>query len=144
MGWSVYRYETWNAALRWTALAAVFFVAYEALSAAAARRIALPAIAAFGAALAIVATAQYYTSNGQYFWLIPSGQPDVFGPFQNKNNYAACVELMLPMTLWEALRRGRRRGAGLVLAGIIGGSVGASGSPPRGPFGASRMPAGFG
>ncbi len=127
-GWSAYAYETWNAALRWFTLVVAFILVRHALGGGKVRGWALTAIAAFGAALAIFSTVQDLTSHGQYFWLIPSGQPDVFGPFQNKNNYAAFIELTLPLALWEALGPGPRRNVWLALAGIMAASVIASGS----------------
>jgi len=128
MSWSVYQYETWVAALRWTTFLAVFFLAFEAFQESDLRRSALTALALFGAVLAALSTLQAYSSHGNYFWLFESGQPDVFGPFQSRNNYASFIELTLPLVLWEGLGRGQRRSVWLALAGMMAASVIASGS----------------
>jgi O-antigen ligase len=127
-GGSVYRYETWIAALRWATLTATFFLAYEALVNHQTRRRSRTWLAVFGAAMAVFAFVQAYTSQGSYFWLFASGQPQVFGPFQNPNNYAAFIELILPLTLWEGLKWPRYRTAWLTMAGAMAASVVASGS----------------
>jgi len=74
---------------------------YEALRNRKTRQRSRTLLAAFGAVMAVFALVQAYTSQGAYFWLFASGQPRVFGPFQNPNNYAAFIELILPLTLWE-------------------------------------------
>jgi O-antigen ligase len=125
---SVYPYETWTAALRWTTLIAIFFLAYEAFQNRGMRRRARTTLAVFGAVMAVLAIAQAYTSHGTYFWLFPSGQPEVFGPFQNKNNYAAFIELMLPLTLWQGLKPCAYRTVWLTMVGVMAASVVASGS----------------
>ena len=127
-GGSVVPYETSTAALRWAALVATFFLVYAALEDQQLRGQARTWLAAFGGLFAVFATAQAYTSHGSYFWLFPSGQPEVFGPFQNQNNYAAFIELTLPLTLWEALKRGRYRILWLTLTAVMAASVVASGS----------------
>jgi len=125
---SVYQYETYIAALRWTTLIATFFLAYEALQGRDTRQRALTALAIFAAALAALATLQAFTSHGRYFWLIPTDQMYVFGPFQSTNNYASFIELTLPLALWEGLGRGRRRNVWLAVAGMMAASVVASAS----------------
>ena len=141
--WSAYRYETWSAVLRWTTLIATFFLAFEALQDRGMRRRARTALAIFGAAMAVLATIQAYSSHGAYFWLFPSGQAEVFGPFQNKNNYAAFIELLLPLTLWEGLKQGRYRTVWLTLAGVMAASVVASGSRAGSALVVAEMPALF-
>jgi O-antigen ligase len=50
-----------------------------------------------------------YTAGGRIFWLFPSGYADyVMGPFVYRNHYAAFLEMILPVALWEALRDRRR------------------------------------
>jgi O-antigen ligase len=127
-GASVYRYETWTAALRWATLTAIFFLVYAALGNRKIRQRSRTLLAAFGAAMAVFALVQAYTSEGSYFWLFASGQSQVFGPFQNPNNYSAFIELILPLTLWESLKRPRYRTAWFTMAGAMAASVVASGS----------------
>lgn len=125
---SIYRYETWIAALRWTTLTATCFLAYEAFGNRETLERSRILVAAFGAAISVFALVEAYTSQGAYFWLFAGGQPQVFGPFQNPNNYAALIELILPLTLWEGVKRPRYRTAWFTLAGTMAASVVASGS----------------
>ncbi len=141
--WSADRYETWSAALRWATLIATFFLASEALQDCGMRRRARTALAVFGAAMAVLATMQAYSSHGAYLWLFPSGQAEVFGPFQNKNNYAAFIELLLPLTLWEGLKQSPYRTVWLTLAGVMAASVVASGSRAGSALVVAEMPAVF-
>ena len=140
---SVYRYETWTATLRWATLIATFFLTYEALGNRQTRQRSRTLLAAFGVAMAVFAVVQAYTSQGSYFWMFASGQPQVFGPFQNPNNYAAFIELILPLTLWEGLKRPRYRTAWLTMAGAMAASVVASGSRAGSALVAVEIPAVF-
>jgi O-antigen ligase len=142
-GWSVYRYETWTAALRWATLTATFFLAYEVLENRQTRERSRTLLAIFGAAMALFAVVQAYTSQGSYFWLFGSGQPEIFGPFQNPNNYAAFIELILPLTLWEGLKRPRYRTVWFTMAGAMAASVVASGSRAGSALVAAEIPAVF-
>lgn len=127
-GVSAVPYETSIAALRWAALVATFFALYEAFQDRTLLERTRTWLAAFCGIFAVFATAQAYSSEGLYFWLFPSGEPRVFGPFQNLNNYAAFMELTLPVTLWEALQPSRYRSLWLTLAAVMAGSVVTSGS----------------
>ncbi len=127
-GASVVPYETSTAALRWAVLAATFFLVYDSLKDRGLRERARTWLAAFGGLLGVLAMAQAYTSHGSYLWLFPSDQPQVFGPFQNQNNYAAFIELTLPLTLWEGLKPGRYRILWWVQAAVMAASVVAAGS----------------
>jgi O-antigen ligase len=142
-GWSVYRYETSLATLRWVTLIATFFLAYRALADRKVRERARTALALFAALLAVFATLQAFTSHGDYFWLYPSGQTEVFGPFQNRNNYAAFIELTIPLTLWAALKAGGQRTLWLALAGVMAASVIACGSRAGSALVALEIPAVF-
>jgi O-antigen ligase len=85
-------------------------------------------MAGFGIGLAALATVQLYTSRGRVFWLFDSGYSDsVLGPFVYRNNYAAFMELLLPLALVEAFEN---RHGGWFLAGsaLMVASVIASGS----------------
>src|SRR5258708_11449082 len=141
--WSVYRYDTETAALRWITLAATFFLARESLHSRGTLHRARAALAGFGAVLAVLSIVQAYTSQGRYFWLFSSGQTQVFGPFQNINNYAAFIELMLPLVLWEGLRREGSRALWAAVSGVMAASVIASGSRAGSVLVAAEMPAVF-
>jgi O-antigen ligase len=121
---TVNRGETWVQALNWISFLAVFLVASSLLRDEWARRCFLRAIAVFGVVLASVAVLQDLGSGGRIFWLFPSGYTDhVMGPFVNRNQYAAWVELLLPLALYLAATSSHRAlygvGAALMLGSVI-------------------------
>ena len=140
-GASVVPYETSIAALRWAVLAATFFLVYESLKDRELRERAWTWLAAFGGLLGALATVQAYTSHGFYFWLFPSDQPQVFGPFQNQNNYAAFIELTLPLTLWKGLEPGKYRILWWIQAAVMAASVIVAGSRAGAALVAAEIPA---
>jgi O-antigen ligase len=140
-GASADAYETSTAALRWAALAATFVLVYESLKHQVLRQRARTWLAGLGGLTGVLATAQAYTSHGSYFWLFPSDQSQVFGPFQNQNNYAAFIELILPLTLWEGLKPGRYRILWWMQAAVMAASVVAAGSRAGSALVAVEIPA---
>lgn len=125
---TVYRFDTWEAVLFWDTILVVFFLSLQTLREDALRRAFLRALFYFGFAISILATTQYFTSGGKVFWLFPSGYPDAFGPFVYRNNYAAFIELLLPLAILEALRDRRRALMHSLMAGVMYSSVIASAS----------------
>jgi O-antigen ligase len=70
-----------------------------------------------------------FTSDGKVFWLFPSGYTDyVLGPFVYRNQYAALIELLLPVALWRALREPARAFRFAGIAAVMGSSVVAAAS----------------
>ncbi len=103
-GTTVSRGSTFDAALDWFTFLVVFAIGSEVLADARVRQQFLRMAALFGGALAIVSVAQQYTSHGKVFWLFASGfSTDVLGPFVNRNQFAAWVELLLPVALYFRL-----------------------------------------
>jgi hypothetical protein len=128
-GASVYRFATWNAAPIWAAHFTVFFLALQLFGDRAPRRAFLRALLWFGAAIAAVSLVQLFTSSGRIFWLFPTPYKDlVLGPFVYRNNYAAFIELVIPLALLEALARPRAALAWYTAAALMAASVVASGS----------------
>jgi len=120
VGASVSRWETWNAALQWSANLVLFFLTLQICADSDIRRRFLKALLYFGFVLSVVAVAQFFTSNGKLFWLFRAEYPDMFGPFANRDHYASFVELLVPLALLEALRDRRRW---LFYAGITSGML---------------------
>jgi O-antigen polymerase len=122
-GTSVDRGETWMAALNWATFLVVFLVAADVLRGRRERHWFLGAISLGGMIVAAAAVLQYYSSGGKIFWLFPSGYTDgVLGPFVNRNQYAAWVELLLPAALYLAATARRRvlyGAAGAILLGSV-------------------------
>ena len=125
---TVYRFDTWEAVLFWSAVFALVFLAFQTLREEAVRRTFLRALFYFGFAISVLATTQYFTSGGKVFWLFPSGYEDAMGPFVYRNNYAAFIELLLPLAILEALRDRRRAIPHSIMAGVMYASVVASAS----------------
>ena len=125
---TVYRFDTWEAVLFWGTLFVVVFLSLQTLHEDAVRRAFLRALFYFGFAMSVLATTQYFTSGGKVYWLFPSGYPDALGPFVYRNNYAAFIELMLPLAILEALRDRQRALPHSIMAGVMYASVIASAS----------------
>jgi hypothetical protein len=121
---TVYRWGTWNAVLNWATWLALFFLALQLFQRSAARQWFLRFALYFGVGLTLVATVQMFTSGGKIFWLFPSGYTDlVLGPFVYKNQYAAFLEMILPIALWQAFRDRRRAFANYAMAAAMLASV---------------------
>lgn len=118
--------ETRAAVLRWGALAAVFLVSRFLAQRQVAGRAFLESFMWFASALAVLCLTQLFTSHGRVLWLFDSGHEEVFGTFQNRNNYAQFVELALPIALWSALWSESRAIWYALAAGVLYSSVIAS------------------
>ena len=123
-GQTVYRWETWNATLNWATFLVLFFLALQVFERAEVRRAFLRYAFDFAFVLAVLATIQMFTSGGKIFWLFPSGYKDyVLGPFVYHNEYAAFMEMILPIGLWQALHDRRRAFACCMMGAMIFASV---------------------
>lgn len=85
-------------------------------------------VAAFGSFEALLSVLQQASHTGKYFWLIPSGFPDIFGTFPYYNNFSQLIELTLPVTLWEGLKARQVRLPFLLLSALQIGAVVSSAS----------------
>ena len=127
-GHTIYRWGTWNAVLTWATWLVLFLMALQWLQDAPARDWFLRFALYFGFALSVLSTLQMFTSGGKIFWLFPSGYADfVLGPFVYRNQYAAFLEMILPIALWQALRDRRRTFvhcamAAAMLASVVAGA----------------------
>ena len=121
---TVYPWGTWNAILNWATWLALFFLALQLFQGSSAGHSFLRFAVYFGAGLCVLSTVQMFTSSGKIFWLFPSGYTnDVLGPFVNRNQYAAFLEMILPIALWQALRDRRRAFANCAIAAAMLASV---------------------
>ena len=128
-GHTVYRFQTMEATAGWAVVLAVFFVGTRSFRTPGSLEWFRMAALWFGSGLAVIAILQSYTSGGRIFWVFPSGYQDyVMGPFLNRNHYAAFVETILPLALYEALRSPRRSLLYGAMAAILYASVVASAS----------------
>jgi O-antigen ligase len=121
--------QTWLAALEWWTFAIVFLLAADLFADRLERGRFLRVSAVGGACLAVVSVVQKYSSPGLVYWVFPSGyRDDVLGPFVNRNQYAAWIELLFPIALWLALSARHARPIYGVSAAAMLGSVIASAS----------------
>jgi O-antigen polymerase len=126
---TVYRWETWNSFWCWLVNFVLFFLVVQLAADAARLQRFLTALLYFACALSAVATLGLFTSDGKIFWMFPSGYSDyVLGPFVYRNQYAAFVELMLPMALYLGLFAKKHRLVFSLMAAVMLGSVIASAS----------------
>ena len=105
---TVTQFETTLAALSWVSLFALYAGGRSLFSGAQARSAFRKAVVWFTFAVSIEATLQTFTAEGKIFWIFPSGYTDfVMGPILYRNHYAAWIELIFPIALFEAFRSRR-------------------------------------
>lgn len=123
-GNTVNRWETWNAFLKWAAYLLAALLALQVCSVSDFLVRFRRALLYFGAALSVVSVLQLFTSEGKIFWLFESGYNDmVLGPFINRDHYAAFIELLLPLALFEAFASDEFTLAGTGIAAAMFASV---------------------
>jgi hypothetical protein len=128
-GTTVYRQATWTAALDWGTFLLVFVLAQELFGSPSNRRWFLQAAVLFGMLMAILATLGRFACPGKILCLFDSGLPgDVMGPFVNRNQYCAWMELLLAPALYLAAVDSRRRALFATGGVVMFGSVVASAS----------------
>ncbi len=129
LGRTVYRLETWEESLYWLTAFVLVALAVQVFQDQTVRGATLRALLYFGFAISILATVQLFTSEGKVFWIFPSGYTDmVIGPFVYHNDYAAFVELLLPLALFQALRGRDRATLYAAITAVLFASVIASAS----------------
>jgi O-antigen ligase len=102
-GTTVGALDTAMGALSWAALFALFLAGLSVLEDLQTRIAFRGALLWFTFILSAVSTLQMFTSGGKVFWIFPTGYVDnVMGPILNTNHYAAWIELILPIALFEA------------------------------------------
>ena len=114
-GTTVYAFDTQVATVRWATFLAVFLVGFSLFRDRGVSSWFRSAMLWFGFAVAVLATVQTFTSNDLVFWVFPAGRPGVMGPILYHTHYAVFIEVVLPIALYEALRREE---GGWIYAGI--------------------------
>lgn len=127
-GLTVCRHDTTSATLYWAAALAILFAGLQLFSDPALRGRFLIAFWWFAVALAAWAVLSRHTAEGKFLWLAPTPYPELLGPFQNRNNLAALLELALPLGLWRAIRSRRNRWRCAALSALLAGAIVAAGS----------------
>jgi O-antigen ligase len=99
-GVTINRWTTSVAALYWATNAAVVFIGLQIFSDAGMRRWYLRALVMAGFVIAVISPLQLFTGEGKIFWLFQTRAAEVaMGPFVYTNQYAAFIELVLPIAL---------------------------------------------
>ncbi len=99
-GTTIYRWATAVSLLYWASAAALVFAGLQIFSDHAVRRGYLRALVVAGFIMAVVAPLQLFTSGGKIFWLFETPFANVaMGPFLYGNQYAAFIELLLPVAM---------------------------------------------
>jgi O-antigen ligase len=116
-GQTVYRFMTWQEISGYAEAACAFWLALQIFQSERLRMRSRLWICAFGATFAIVSILLLYTSPSFMYRLNPVNPEEQIGmgPFENRDHYAAFIELLMPIAAWEALMR---RGSG-ALFGVM-------------------------
>jgi hypothetical protein len=122
-GHTMNRWNTWMAVLLWGGNFLACFLAVQISSATCIRLRFLRALLYFALVLSVVSVVQYFGWNGKIFWLFPSNDEAVLGPFVNRDHYAAYIEMMLPVALLEALSGGPKSWRFAVISAALYASV---------------------
>jgi O-antigen ligase len=104
---TVYPFETAVSSLHWLTDFIVFSLAAQFFRDRSVRDRFLDTLLYFGFALVVVSILQSFTAPKQVFWIFDS-RYRVIGPFIYKNQFAAFVELLLPIALYRMLSRKRQ------------------------------------
>jgi O-antigen ligase len=125
---TVYEWKTWEAAVNWITNLVAFSLALQIRGAR--REWFLRAVLIFGFVLSILATFTVLTSApGIAFWRFDLGTDHpVLGPFVYRNQYAAFVEVVLPLAIVRAILDRDRSLVYTIIAATLFASVVAGGS----------------
>jgi len=126
MGVTVYGHASRRELVDLAALLAIYLLGSHQLADVRLRESFLYRLLVFGTLTVVLAVTQYFTSEGRFFWLFESGYPDLLGPFQNRNNFAAFVELLVPLAAWRSVQESGDRCLWLGMTAMLVSAVVAS------------------
>jgi O-antigen ligase len=119
-GFTIDRFATERATLRWMTWLAVYYIGVSTLKGESLAQLLRTGVVWFGFAVAVEAILQAYLSPGIAFGLFPTGYHDfVMGPIVYHTHFAAFVETILPIALFLALRGARESYAFLGVAAVL-------------------------
>ncbi len=118
-GWSVDLYQTSGEVLKWAAFLLYFLMWTNVFQDETIRGRFSTVFTWFGFLLAILALIQFYSSPDLLYWFRPAPGAQAFGPFVDRNHYAALMELIVPGALLLAMRRDEKQLLHFVLCGLI-------------------------
>lgn len=103
-GWTVYPWQTWAAMLYWFSNLLVLMIASSLSQDPAIGQFLRKWLFVCGVALSVISVIQNFTSDGRVFWAFEAPyREEVWGPFLYRNQYAAFIELLLPVAWVRAL-----------------------------------------
>ena len=100
------RWDTWMAVLIWLGNLLACFLAMQVCASSGIRRRFLNMLVYFAFVLSVVSVVQYFSWDGKIFWIFPTYDTAVLGPFVSRDQYAAFVEMLLPLAIVQTLRGG--------------------------------------
>jgi O-antigen ligase len=118
----------WEKTLYWLTAAMIAMLATQLFRTARLAQQFRMAFALLGGGVALLDVLQQASHTGKYFWLFPSGYPDIYATFAYYNNFSQFIELTLPITLWLGLNHREPRYNWLLLSALQIGAVVACGS----------------
>ncbi|MDE3197306.1 MAG: O-antigen ligase family protein [Acidobacteriota bacterium] len=140
-GITIYSWQTKVSILYWGCNLATFFIALQVSSSARSRSIFLQTLVLLGLLLSLIGPLQELYGGGKvlfFFTPDPHFIPQ-FGPFPYRNQYAAFIELLLPVALYRAFTDEQRRAFYLLVSAIMYASMVAAGSRMGFVLGTSEM-----
>ena len=120
---TVYRHATFEALLYWATALVVYLLARQLFDDPRLRHRFLRLLVYFAFAVSVLASLQYFSSEGKVLWLFPMPYAPPLATFQYRNDYSAFLELLLPIALFEALADRRRALLFTAMAGAMYASV---------------------
>ena len=122
-GWTMAESQTLRGVIHWGAILSLVFAGLQTFDLETRERF-LRIFFAFGFVLSMVATLQSFTSGGKVFWLYSVPDPlYMMGPFLYHNEFAAFVELLLPLALVPAIQYPDKRIRYFLMAAALVASV---------------------
>jgi O-antigen ligase len=118
----------WEKTLYWFTAAIIAMLATQVFRIARLAQQFRMALALLGGGIALLDLLQQASHTGKYFWLFPSGFPDVYATFAYYNNFSQFIELTLPISLWLGLSHREPQYNWLLLSALQIGAVVACGS----------------
>lgn len=122
-GITIYRFATTSAVLEWGAYLVLLMVSIQTFLEREVRARFLIGFLYFGFALAILSVTQFFTSGGLIYWTVPTSAGVSFGPFVNRDHYAALIELLLPLAIFAGIEDRRRAWFHAAIAATLFASV---------------------
>jgi hypothetical protein len=113
-GISVQTFETWNATLYWLMAATLYLSARTLMQSKAALERFLTVQVFAGTSLAIISVLLYFSTPMKVFFFFESRWA-AYGPFIYKNQFAAFLELLMPVVLYRIIVDRKRRLAYIVV-----------------------------